>query len=87
MFTIPINIIRYLFVLRVNRSMTWLSNYLPIELSLIIGSAIARRMPTAQARPWIKSLSAWEQYGGAKSIANKTIKQIPEVSWPIESVL
>jgi len=87
MFTIPINIIRYLFVLRVNRSLVWLSNYLPAEFSLILGTTIARRLPTAQARPWLKSLSAWEPYGGLKSIANKQIKRLPEASWPIESVL
>jgi len=87
MSTIPINIIRYLFVLRINRSMTWLSNYLPVEISHILGTTIAKRLPTAQARPWIKAMSAWEPYGGAKSIANKQVKQIPESPWPIESVI
>ncbi len=87
MSTIPINLIRYLFVLRVNRSLAWLSNYLPAEISLILGTTIAKRLPTAQARPWLKSLAAWEPYGGIKSIANKQLKMIPEVSWPIESVI
>jgi len=87
MSTIPINLIRYLFVLRVNRSLAWLSNYLPAEISLILGTTIAKRLPTAQARPWIKSLATWKAYGGVKSIADKLIKRIPELSWPIESVI
>ena len=87
MSTIPINLIRYLFVLRVNRSMAWLSNYLPTEISLVLGTAIAKRLPTAQARPWLKSLAAWGPYSGSKSMADKLIKRIPELSWPIESVI
>ncbi len=87
MLAIPINLIRYLFVLRVNHSLVWLPNYLPAEISLVLGTIIAKRLPTAQARPWLKSLKGWDQYGGVKSVGNKQNKQIPESSWPIEAVL
>ncbi len=87
MFAIPISLIRYLFVLRVNHSLAWLSNYLPAELSFILGSTIAQRLPTAQARPWLKALSAWEPLGDFKGIASKETNGLPTTSWPIEAVI
>ena len=53
---------RYLFACRVNSSLIWFPNFPSTELSLILGTAIADRLPTIQARPWRKTLAEWEDY-------------------------
>ncbi|MDM8550577.1 hypothetical protein QUF72_10880 [Desulfobacterales bacterium HSG2] len=105
---------RYLFALRVNSSLVWFPNFPSVELSLILGNAIADRLPTIQARPWYKTLSSWDDYlkpfgGKISSIGSKKGKrrvsrrkgkkgknkkqpsfprtEVPETSWPIETVL
>jgi hypothetical protein len=77
-----IDLIRYLFVWRVNGSLVWLPKCLPVEISLILGEIIANRLPTREARPWRKALAPWSEYKGKKKP-----KTIPQVSWPIEAVL
>jgi len=61
---LPLNIIRYLIVCRVNASMVWLSLFPSLEFSLVLGTFIAERLPTVQARPWRKALMPWKDYGG-----------------------
>ncbi|MDM8526362.1 hypothetical protein QUF80_23535 [Desulfococcaceae bacterium HSG8] len=91
---------RYLIVLRVTSSLAWFPVFPSAELSLILGKAIAERLPTIQARPWIKSLAQWDAclkpFGGKISSISKTRSRsrrkkkklkLPEASWPIESVL
>jgi hypothetical protein len=87
---------RYLFACRVNHSLVCFSNFPAVEMSLILGTAISERLPTIQARPWVKAMAAWEEYlkpfgGKISSIADiprkKKIPPLPEASWPIESVL
>lgn len=82
-FTRPINLIRYLIVWRVNSSLVWLPNCLVPEISYVLGTLIADRLPTREAGEWHKALAPW----GEESIVKKERKTIPEVSWPIESVL
>ncbi len=53
---------RYLFACRVNSPLVWFSDFPSVELSLVLGTAIAERLPTVQARPWRKSLASWETY-------------------------
>lgn len=79
----PINLIRYLFAWRVNGSLVWLPRCLSAELSLVLGTMVAERLPTREARDWRKALAPWDEYGGDK----KKLKAVPEVSWPLESVL
>ena len=68
----PINLIRYLCVWRVNRALVRLPTYLPIELSQVLGTIIADRLPTRQARPWLKAL----------------VQEVPHhPAWPVEAVL
>jgi hypothetical protein len=86
-FTKPIKLIRYLIVWRINGSLVQLPRYLSTELSLFLGTVIADRLPTRQARPWRKALAPWDELGGLALIGQKKLHAIPEVSWPIETVL
>lgn len=83
----PIKLIRYLLVWRVNSSLVWLPRCLSTELSLALGSIIADRLPTRQARPWRKALAPWDKYGGTSLIGKKKPSRIPEASWPMQAVL
>ncbi len=78
-----IRLIRYLFVWRVNSSLVWVPGCLAADISLVLGSLIADRLPTREARHWRKALAPWDECGTGE----KKSKTIPEVSWPIETVL
>ncbi len=98
-----INLIRYLFVCRVNRSMVRLPKGMPAQLSLALGDTITNRLPTAEARLWRKALAPWADYKeslkpqaqtgkkGKRASVGKSKKKplplVPEVSWPIDTVL
>lgn len=82
-FISPISLIRYLFVWRVNGSMVWLPRCLSPEISRVLGTIIADRLPTREARNWRKALAPWDEYGEDK----RKLKAVPEASWPIETVL
>lgn len=82
------NLIRYLLVWRVNSSLVRLPPYLSVELSSVLGEIIANRLPTSKARHWRKALAAWGEHRDEPSgNGKKSPKNIPEVSWPIESAL
>ena len=81
-FISPINLIRYLFVWRVNGSLVWLPKCLSAELSLVLGTMIANRLPTREAHHWRKTLAPW----GERGTVRDKLKTVPEVSWPIEAV-
>ncbi len=59
-FVRSISLLRYLIVWRVNRSLVQLPRCLSTSLSLTLGTIIAERLPTQQARDWRKALAAWE---------------------------
>ncbi len=82
-FISPINLIRYLFVWRVNGSLAWLPRYPSADISLVLGTIIADRLSTSEARPWRKALALWHEYNKDKRKA----RIIPETIWPIEAVL
>ena len=83
-----VNLIRYLLVWRVNSSLARLPLHFSVELSAVLGEIIAERLPTSEARHWRKSLAAWSENNDEASGKGKNPpKNIPEVSWPIESVL
>ena len=83
----PVRLIRYLIVWRVNGSLVRLPRCLSAELSLFLGTTIANRLPTQQARPWRKALAPWDEYGGLSLIGKKKPRRIPEISWPVEAAL
>jgi hypothetical protein len=84
------NLIRYLVVWRVNRALVRRPRYLPSEISLVLGSIIANRLPTQTARRWHKALAPWEAYQ-TETNSSKTKKVLlpppPDAAWPIETVL
>ena len=82
-----LDVIRYLIICQVNTSLVWLPKSLSAEISLVLGTLIAERLPTVQARPWRKALVPWVEYGGISLIKDKRLEKIPDVSWPIESVV
>ena len=58
-FISQVNLIRYLIVWRVNGSFVQLPRCLSVDISQTLGTLIAERLPTPQARPWRKALAAW----------------------------
>lgn len=84
---LPLNLIRYLIVCRVNASMVWLSSDPAVEFSLVLGTFIQESLPTIQARPWRKALVPWKEHGGLSAIRNRSLKAIPGVAWPVEAVI
>lgn len=83
-----VNLIRYLIVLRVNRGLARLPACFAPELSLVLGAAIANRLPSREAQPWQKALRAWNDYGGPALVTSrKKTEAAPDAAWPIEAVL
>jgi hypothetical protein len=83
-----INLIRYLIVWRVNSSLAFLPRYLSIDLSRVIGSIIAQRLPSTEKTAWKKTLDPLINYleHPAKNQQGKR-KPIPDVAWPINATL
>jgi len=75
----PINLIRYLMILRVNSSLVYFPRYISIELSSILGCIIANRLPTNESYIWRKALDIKSKLGFYPHIVDKP--------WPIEAVL
>ncbi len=82
-----INLNRYLIVWKVNRPLVRLPPYLPVELSLVLGSLIAERLPTQDARPWRKTMAKWEGYVRDAIEGKQKNVTVPEAGWPIEAIL
>ncbi|MFN8459735.1 MAG: hypothetical protein U0401_34655 [Anaerolineae bacterium] len=93
----PLNLMRYLCVWRVNRALVRLPKYLSAELASVLGTIIAERLPTAEARPWQKALNPPTadpltlNPQGASSVERSTFNaqhltfNVP--AWPVEAVL
>lgn len=80
-----INLIRYLVVWRVNASFVQLPRYFAIELSRILGTLVAERLPAPMPREWRRVLDAWT---GVEQEAEEPDKPTPtEAEWPLRSVL
>ncbi len=89
---IPINLIRYLIVLKVNGPLAYLSLSPETELSRLLGEAIAERLPTTEARPWRKSMCAWEERPKNRKFKktllwSKEYVDPPEEPWPIDAAI
>lgn len=97
----PLHLIRYLLVWKVNRKMVRLPHCLPVDLSRVLGSLIAERLPSREAQPWRKALSKWDGYDSEahqprspagnkpRPVAGQQKKNgpVPQAAWPIETVL
>ncbi len=85
---IPISLLRYLIAWKVNSSLVTLPEYLPVELSLVLGSIISNRLATQEAAPWRKAITPLAEYHAQTSDKNKNVTTpFPAVSWPLEAVL
>jgi len=83
-----INLIRYLVVWRVNSSLAFFPRYLSIDISRVIGSIIAQRLPSSEKTAWKKLLAPLMNETSTNS-QNKKEKPgtIPDFAWPINAVL
>jgi hypothetical protein len=85
---IPISLLRYLIVWKVNSSLAVLPECLPIELSLVLGTIIANRLATQESSPWRKTLTPLAEYYAQASVKGRNLeKPIPNAAWPLEAVL
>jgi len=75
-----IQLIRYLILCRVNRSLVRLSAIPGAEFSRVLGAIIAERLPTIEAAAWKKAIPDWMQELAMPISPEST-------NWPIESVL
>ena len=86
-FITPIKLIRYLLVWRVTGSLVQVPRCLSAELSLVLGTMIANRLPTREARSWRKALAPWDEQGGLSLVGKRKPTRLPDASWPMEAVL
>ena len=82
-----VSLIRYLVVWRVNSSLVQLPRCPSAELSHMLGTTIANRLPTQVARGWRRALDAWGDATGDTLQNRPSNEPIPETAWPIEAVL
>ncbi len=81
-FTRPPSLLRYLLVWRVNGSLVWLPDCPAVEISRVLGTLIAERLPTRRAAPWRKALAPWDEYE-----ARKGRKPLPDAPWPLDATI
>ena len=84
-----IELIRYLVAWRVNSAMVVLPERFPVELSYVLGSIIAKRLPTMASGRWQKALSPLQDYSYSSREKDRKIpssEDFPNASWPVESV-
>jgi hypothetical protein len=81
----PIKVLRYLLVWRVNRSLVQLPPSFAADLSLVLGTIIADRLPTRKATPWRKALARRETLGASGNQTGLVV--VPEAPWPLETVV
>jgi len=65
--------------------MVRLPRCLSAEFSRVLGTVIADRLPTREARPWRKALAPWEEYLQAEK--GQRLSPVPDVAWPIKAML
>lgn len=91
LFKHPLNLLRYLVVLRINSSKVWMPRQFSAELFLALGKMVAGRLSTGEAQAWRKALQPLEEYNRTISELQrrrkKITQKIPEVSWPIDAVI
>jgi hypothetical protein len=88
-----VNLIRYLIVWRVTGSFVQVPQAFAADISRTLGTLIAERLPTQQARPWRKWLASWgEVAAGAEEAADARPEPTKGEadrwpSWPIETIV
>jgi hypothetical protein len=82
-----LNLLRYLFIFRINSTLVCIPKYPAAEFSLVIGQAIADLLPSTQARAWRKSLASWDSCGGLKLSEKREFNALPQAPWPVHSVI
>src|SRR6516164_3956068 len=80
-----IKVLRYLLVWRVNRSLVQLPPSFAADLSLVLGTIIADRLPTRKATPWRKALARRDTLGASGNQTGLVV--VPEAAWPLEAVV
>ncbi len=83
-----ISLIRYLIVWRVNSSLVFLPRYLSIDISYVLGSIIAERLPSSEKTAWKKALRLDKTSAPPKSGTSRiNTDHLLETNWPIDAVL
>jgi len=83
-------LIRYLIVWRINHTLVQPPDDLASALSTVLGTLIAERLPSAEAREWQKTRSVWEKAYGAADAAPEdafALTAVPASPWPLDVVL
>lgn len=80
-------VLRYLIVWRVNHAMVKMPTDFATELSFVLGTLIADRLPTNERKPWRKALAVWEEKIPIEPFEKKIGPFPEEVRWPIEAVV
>ncbi|MBN1351962.1 hypothetical protein JXJ21_21350 [candidate division KSB1 bacterium] len=79
---------RYLIVWRVNSSLAFFPRFFSLDLSMVIGSIIANRLPTKELGPWRKAIAPLEEHLRKRAQTNNSTRiPVPDISWPLHSVL
>jgi len=91
LFKHPLNLLRYLIVLRINSSKVWVPRHFSAEFSLVLGKMIAERLSTGDAQNWRKALLPLDEYyrdiSELKRRRKKITKKIPDARWPIDAMI
>ncbi len=91
-----IRLIRYLIVWRINGAYVFLPENFSVELSRVLGSIIADRLPSRESGRWKKALAPWDAYFDdpnpdhskkGKKGSPRMKREFPDVSWPADVVL
>lgn len=93
----PLRLLRYLIVLRVNRTAARLAPFPAANFSATLGEIIASRLSTQEARAWHRALQPWAGYAGEEEEgrdappgqSSRPLPQTspPEAAWPIDAIL
>ncbi|GAB4521915.1 MAG: hypothetical protein Fur0018_03010 [Anaerolineales bacterium] len=85
-----IDLLRYRVFLRVNASYVRVFPDFPMRLSYALGEVIRQQISLGRdGRRWRSALSAWDECGWPRALADKKPAQIPQwpdIRWPVETV-
>lgn len=83
-----ISLIRYLIVWKVNSSLAFIPRYLSVDISKVIGSIIAQRLPTSERGVWKKAIDPLVNPPNRNSKNHKiNLNAITDSGWPIHSAI
>lgn len=80
-----IDLLRYLLVMRLDKSLVLMSKYPALEMAHVCSVMIAERLPTSQIKPWRRLLTAWEEANPPEQHKGPgTFLNPPEADWPLD---